>query len=156
MNDERFSGGDSWPEIEIHEGKVDVSTIVIFPWRRASCRVPKGSLGLAFGGMPEGVEGLIINDLTGARLDTRNGVYGIDLGGILPANIGNDLILGLGMIEPQRFGNLRKQIDDRHASQTEGILCNGLFQSGQPPEEKQDLGTVAEACSTQVFETKKI
>jgi hypothetical protein len=74
-----------------------------------------------------------------------NTIDSIDFRGIRPTHIGNDLILSLGMADPNGLGNLREQVDDWGATQQEGRGAHRLLEAGQAVEKNAHVHTLPKA-----------
>jgi hypothetical protein len=74
-----------------------------------------------------------------------NTIDSIDFRGIRSTHIGNDLVLSLGVADPNGLGNLREQVDDRGATQQEGRGAHRLLEAGQAVEKNTHFHTLPKA-----------
>ena len=86
----------------------------------------------------------------------------VDLGGPLAVLIGDDVVFGLGLRDPDRLGNALEQIDDRRAAELKRVDADALFEGDQPVrlvglfEKDQDFECRAESALGQAIQALQI
>ncbi len=97
---------------------------------------------LVVGGVPQGVKRLHLQRFRQVWRRAGNTLNGIDFGGALTALIRDDPVLGLGMTDPNRLGDLLEQVDNRCASQTKSRRANRLLEPGWPVQIEQHIDPI--------------
>src|SRR5689334_17607263 len=110
-------------------------------------------------GMPKTIKGLEFQDFVRLRVGGNDFFDGKYLHGAATAYIGDDLVLGVGLIQSNGLGGVREKIDRRGAPQPESLFRDVEFQgllafaSFETRDEKYDFHPRAKAGGSEIFET---
>ena len=108
-------------ERSISDSEISVP-VIIGPALRPAPRQPEAGAVLASRGVAKGIEGLKAGDLLGIGIDGAHFFDGEDFHRVGPPHIRGDRIFVLAQVELDGFGDLRKEVDHRRASQAKGLL----------------------------------